>query len=182
MTTVEGDSRLIHIIQGDYLVTSDENVVLATILGSCVAACMVDPVAKVGGMNHFLLPDDGNRGAISGAASHGVHLMELLVNGLMQRGARRDRLQVKLFGGAKLFAGLTDIGGRNADFAEQFIRAEGFQYKGGHLRGLQGRRIRFWPTTGRAQQIFLDARHVPVPQMPATRLPASEPSGNVELF
>jgi chemotaxis protein CheD len=181
MTSAENDVRLVHVIQGDYFVTDDENIVLTTILGSCVAACMCDPVAKIGGMNHFLLPDDGGRQENSGVARHGVHLMELLVNGLMQRGARRDRLQVKLFGGGKLFAGLTDIGGRNADFAEQFIRAEGFKYAGGNLRGLQGRRIRYWPITGQAKQIFIESGEVP--NVPVQRAPVVEPaSGSVELF
>jgi chemotaxis protein CheD len=175
------NSRRLHVIQGDFVVTDDASVVLATLLGSCVAACMTDPVAKVGGMNHFLLPDVGRAATSSGGLTVGVHLMELLVNGLMQRGARRERLHVKLFGGAKMFGGLTDIGGRNADFAEEFVRKEGFRYLGGSLRGTNGRRIQFWPTTGRARQIFVDEA---VAMDNPTVLPRTEKitSGDLELF
>lgn len=77
--------KRVHIIQGEYKVINDPNVVLTTILGSCVAACLRDPVAGVGGMNHFLLPGSANPGAGGGDATrYGVHLMELLINGLLK--------------------------------------------------------------------------------------------------
>ena len=126
-----------HVIQGEFLVSDDPDLMLTTILGSCVAACVRDPVAGVGGMNHFLLPgEDGGEGL-----RYGVQSMELLVNALLRRGARRDRLEVKLFGGARLIDGLTDVGSQNAAFAERFVRDEGLQAAGGSLRGQQARRI-----------------------------------------
>ena len=84
---------------------------LTTLLGSCVAACLRDPVARIGGMNHFLLPgqEAGEGAQRSVGETYGVHLMELLVNGLLRRGARRDRLEGKLFGGARTMDGLADM-------------------------------------------------------------------------
>jgi chemotaxis protein CheD len=142
--------RKIHVIQGQYHV-ADDDVVLTTILGSCVAACIRDPSLGIGGMNHFLLPgatgDEGLR--------YGVQSMELLLNALLRKGARRERLEVKLFGGAHLFDGLSDVGAQNSAFAEQFLRDEGLNYLGGSLRGDRARRIQYWPVSGRARQILL---------------------------
>ena len=137
-----GERRL-NIVQGEFHVTDDAGLVLTTILGSCVAACLHDPVAGVGGMNHFLLPGDETSGASSDR--YGVHAMELLVNGLLQSGARRERLQAKLFGGARMLQGLTDVGTLNAEFAERFVKRERIAYTGGSLRGERGRRLQFGP-------------------------------------
>ena len=87
--------------------------VLTTLLGSCVAACIRDPMAGVGGMNHFLLPGGTLGGNDRAVQRHGVHAMELLVNDLLKHGARRDRLEAKLFGGARMIDGLTDVGRQN---------------------------------------------------------------------
>ena len=101
---------------------SEPDVVLSTILGSCVAACMRDPVAGVGGMNHFLLPGSAEALSSGGDATrYGVHLMELLINGLLKKGARRDRLEAKIFGGAKTIARFSNVGEQNAVFARQFL-------------------------------------------------------------
>jgi len=180
-----GEQR-VHIIQGEYHVADDPNVMLTTLLGSCVAACLRDPLASVGGMNHFLLPgqDSPPSGQEAGsqrkeAERYGVHLMELLVNGLLRCGARRERLEAKLFGGARTMDGLADIGALNAGFAERFLQNEGIRLVGGSLRGDQGRRIQFWPVSGRARQVFLSASQIPPPQ----RSPAPKsPSGAVEFF
>jgi chemotaxis protein CheD len=147
--------RPAHIVQGEQFVTDDPEAVVTTLLGSCVSACLRDPLAGVGGMNHFLLPGGDPRSAGRESVSYGVHAMELLVNALLQRGARRDRLEGKLFGGARLIDGLTDVGALNAQFAEDFLRREGVRNVGGSLRGEHGRRIQFWPVTGRARQVLL---------------------------
>jgi chemotaxis protein CheD len=174
--------RRINIVQGEFHVTEAPDVVLTTILGSCVAACLCDTLAGVGGMNHFLLPGDETRDGDVVAMRHGVHAMELLVNGLLQRGARRERLQAKLFGGACMMQGLADVGRMNADFAERFIRRERIAMTGGSLRGTHGRRIQYWPVTGRARQmtlghaeatVFATERQIRVPPQDA---------GGVELF
>ena len=113
--TTEATAKRVHIIQGEYKVVSDPDVVLSTILGSCVAACLRDPVAGVGGMNHFLLPGSGNASLGGGDATrYGVHLMELLINGLLKKGARRDRLEAKVFGGAKTIATFSNVASRTS--------------------------------------------------------------------
>jgi chemotaxis protein CheD len=150
-------SKRIHVVQGEYAVSEDPNVMMGTILGSCVAACVRDPVAGVGGMNHFLLPGDREGSTTDGpnALRYGVQSMELLLNALYRKGARRERLEVKLFGGARVIDGLSDIGQQNADFAERFLQAEGIPLMGSSLRGDQARRIQFWPVSGRVRQMAL---------------------------
>lgn len=149
-------TRRVHVIQGEFKVVDDPNVVLSTILGSCVAACMRDPVAGVGGMNYFLLP--GSADAISSggdATRYGVHLMELLINGLLKKGARRDRLEAKIFGGAKTIARFSNVGEQNAMFARQFLMDEGIRIVGESTGGDHGRKLEYWPLSGRARQYAL---------------------------
>jgi chemotaxis protein CheD len=171
--------RRIHVVQGEYFVTEDPGAMLTTILGSCVAACIRDPVARVGGMNHFLLPGDGS----SDGLRYGVQSMELLVNGLLQRGAHRSRLEAKLFGGARVVSGLTDIGDQNAHFAERFLKDEGIAFSGGSLGGGFARRIQYWPTSGRARQMFLaPAESVVGKELELKAAAAPKDDGQVELF
>jgi chemotaxis protein CheD len=178
----------VHIVQGQQHVDNDPNVVLTTILGSCVAACMWDPEAGIGGMNHFLLPGTVSEakpgGSVPSSLRYGVHLMELLVNALLRRGAQRERLQAKLFGGACMIRGLTDVGAMNAAFAEKFLAAEGIAVVGGSLRGENGRRIQFWPTTGRARQVLMAKDHAEIFQEErrAPRPAVAAAGGSVELF
>ena len=157
MTPIEHPARRINLVQGEFRVSDDPQVVFTTILGSCVGACIRDPVRGVGGMNHFLLP-----GAEAGADARdserlGVHLMELLVNGLMRQGAHRDRLEAKIFGGARMMRGLSDIGKKNTEFAIQFLKYEGIRVVGGDSGGEQGRRLQFWPVSGRARQSYISS-------------------------
>lgn len=151
----ELEVRPLHVVQGEHRIADDPRVVLSTVLGSCVAACIRDPVAGVGGMNHFLLPGDRREHDELDAQRYGAHAMELLVNALLAAGAQRRRLQAKLFGGARMLKGLTDVGAMNAAFAEQYLRREGITYLGGSLGGERGRRVQFWPVSGRARQIAL---------------------------
>src|SRR5262245_35557757 len=174
------DWRRVNLVQGEFHVTDEQDVMLTTLLGSCVSACMRDPVARVGGMNHFLLPDgDASQGEM---LRYGVHAMELLVNAILQRGGQRARLEVTLFGGAQLTENLTDLGGKNADFAEEFVRRENIAHKGGSLRGKHPRRIQFWPSTGRVRQQLL-SRHVQV-ELDTRLIPVKTPapSSSVEFF
>ncbi|MBY0421209.1 MAG: hypothetical protein K2Q06_02815, partial [Parvularculaceae bacterium] len=114
--------KVVHLIQGEYRVASDPATCFSTVLGSCVATCLHDPLAKIGGINHFLLP--GGRDRQSDSLSYGVHAMELLINALLKRGASRDRLEAKLFGGARMMNTLSDIGAQNAAFARDFLIRE----------------------------------------------------------
>lgn len=181
----EGGHR-INVIQGQHYVDRDPNVVLTTILGSCVAACLWDPVAKVGGMNHFLLPGDNIDRASppkSDVQRYGVYLMELLLNELFRNGAVKSRLKAKLFGGAAIVKGLTDIGALNVAFAESFLREEGIELVGGSSGGIYGRKIQFWPVGGRARQAFITSEIESIIQEEAKARPVLQKSaGHVEFF
>lgn len=110
--------------------------------------------------------------------------MELLVNALLNSGARRDRLEAKLFGGARLIDGLTDIGHQNADFAVRFLAAEGIRHIGGSLRGEHGRKVQFWPVSGRARQSLMERECAQVFDVEKRIRPVVAPveTGTVELF
>lgn len=149
----ESGTRVIHVIQGTFEVSDRHDDVMTTILGSCVCTGLCDPVRGVGGINHFLLPDSGSGGG--GQLKYGLHAMELLINALLKLGADRSRLQAKLFGGARMHQGLGTIGQSNSEFALQFLRTEGIPCISQSLGGTAARRIRYWPTTGRAQQMSL---------------------------
>ncbi len=183
--TTEATAKRVHIIQGEYKVVSDPDVVLSTILGSCVAACLRDPVAGVGGMNHFLLPGSGNASLGGGDATrYGVHLMELLINGLLKKGARRDRLEAKVFGGAKTIATFSNVGEQNVAFAMQFLKDEGIPVVSSSTGGEHGRKLEYWPVSGRARQYPLTGaetqKAVALEQRP---VPAVRPSENsIEFF
>ncbi len=168
----------IHVIQGEYTVTADPNVMLTTTLGSCVAACIRDPLAKVGGMNHFLLPDGADR-LDAEATRYGAYAMELLINGLLGAGARRERLEAKLFGGGHLFDRLVNVGEQNVAFAEEFLAREEIRIIGGSVRGPHARRLQYWPVSGRVRQLSLDrADDVFAGEM----IKAPADTGSVELF
>ena len=146
------------VIQGEFVVSSDPRDVITTLLGSCVAAFLRDPVAQVGGLNHFLLPegDPSDRNAMK----YGLNSMELLINALIRQGAQRHRLEGKLFGGGRIVRGLTDVGAANSQFAVEFLRKEGIPHLGGSLGGEQGRKLRVWPVSGQVQQMLLPATEV----------------------
>ncbi|OYU69125.1 MAG: chemotaxis protein CheD [Alphaproteobacteria bacterium PA2] len=143
--------KKIHVIQGEHYVTSDPDVVLTTILGSCVAVCLRDVANGIGGMNHFLLPEGPSDGT-GESRRYGAFAMELLINDVLKMGGMRRNLEGKLFGGARMSSGLTDIGAKNAAFAEQFMADEGIDVVSRSLGGFEARRIQYWPILGKAQQ------------------------------
>ena len=115
------------ILPGEYYATGRE-MMLCTVLGSCVAACIRDYRSGIGGMNHFMLPDsaadDGS--PMSKSARYGTYAMEILINQLLKMGARRENLEAKVFGGGKILKGMSaiNIGQRNADFVMEFLGRE----------------------------------------------------------
>ncbi|MFC5372352.1 chemotaxis protein CheD [Brevundimonas faecalis] len=170
--------RRVHVGQGEHHVTSDPTVVLSTVLGSCVALCLRDPVAGIGGMNHFLLPEGAGEGTDAGRR-YGAYAMELLINELLKAGGRRERLEAKLFGGGRMFDTLKDVGASNADFAERFMADEGIPVVSSSLRGAGGRRVQYWPVSGRARQRAVTDAVTPPPAAPA---PRPVDTGALELF
>lgn len=167
----------VHVIQGEQAVSDDPDTTLQTVLGSCVAACLHDPVRRIGGMNHFLLPDDGQGADMRYASA----AMERLVNALLRNGAERGRLQAKLFGGGRIMANLPDIGRRNGESALMFLRNEGIVCRSQSLGGNQARRVRFWPATGRAQQLLIERNDAVADAAIAAERPR-RPAGSIELF
>jgi chemotaxis protein CheD len=168
----------IQVVQGDFHVSVNPDDRLATVLGSCVSACLWDAEAGIGGMNHFLLAQS-RPGSGPSDIRYGVHAMEMLINALLRGGARRDQLRAKLFGGARITAALRDIGATNAAFARTMLRDEGIPCLAESLGGTQARRIIFHPTTGQARQMLIANTLVHEPASP--RPHRSVPCG-VELF
>lgn len=165
--------KRMHITQGEHATSDDGEVVISTLLGSCVAVCLWDDVVGVGGMNHMLLAvSDGADGACNLA---GINAMELLINDMIKLGASRNRLKAKAFGGARMVAGLSDVGETNAAFALEFLKNEDIACEGHSLGGTMARNLRFWPTTGRVQQ-----------RMTSTQIkdpaPKTESGNEMELF
>lgn len=158
-----------HITQGEYATGSKSEEMITTVLGSCVSACLWDPVAGVGGMNHILLPgrvwEEGNSRGVS------VNEMELLINAILKLGGDKTRLQAKLFGGARMISNFSDVGVRNGEFVLSFLKTEGIPCKGHSLGGEQARKIQFWPFSGRARQKLLGRQGLPeetIPEITAT--------------
>jgi chemotaxis protein CheD len=114
--------------------------------------------------------------------SYGVHAMELLINELLCRGARKDRLEAKLFGGGRMVRGLSDIGSQNAEFAQRFLTNEGISHIGGSLGGVQARRIEFWPYSGRVRQQLIEAGDVFETETKKAPPAPVEDAGALELF
>jgi chemotaxis protein CheD len=144
------------ILPGEYYVTSSDEGI-TTVLGSCISACIRDPLAHVGGMNHFMLPEDTTNGksawldAEAGLATrYGSFAMESLINDLLKLGARRERLEVKLFGGGKILASMTDVGRRNIEFARNWLRTEHLKVVGEDVGETMPRRVIYMPASGRA--------------------------------
>lgn len=143
--------KTLTIVQGDYAVSADPNVRFSTVLGSCVAVCLFDQGACVGGMNHFLLAGDIQDK--SKDLKYGVNAMELLINKVLRAGGDRNALQAKLFGGARMTEHARDIGASNARFAEEFLQREGIICVAKSLGGDKARRVQFTPASGAARQM-----------------------------
>lgn len=171
--TTAGTGAAFYVSQGEHIVSSDPDATIAAVLGSCVAACVWDSSAGVGGMNHILLPD----GSGPGSAGYGASLMERMLNDLYKAGAQRSRLRAKCFGGSAMISGLSDIGVRNAEFVSSFLRNEGIVIERSCFGGNSARHVRFSPVTGKAQ--MKRSERAPEPVAPA---PKADSLGAVDLF
>jgi chemotaxis protein CheD len=152
------DAIAVKVFPGEHFVTANPDEMLVTILGSCVTACIRDPLAGVGGMNHFMLPEamGGGWDTASGSMRYGNVAMERLINDILVRGGIRQRLEIKVFGGGNVMKGATsNIGHRNADFVETYLVAENLQIAAHHLRGSLPRRVHYFPSTGRVMLLEL---------------------------
>jgi chemotaxis protein CheD len=187
----EFERNAVKLLPGEYFV-SENDIVLSTVLGSCIAACMWDRNARVGGMNHFMLPGDPARAGtdadpIGLAGRYGVFAMEQLINELIKRGARKSNLEAKLFGGGAVLRNFTalNVGERNAEFVLNFLRTEGIRIASQDLLDVFARRVAFFPVSGRALCRKLpqaDAAVVSAEQQYNAQLNTNKAGGDVELF
>jgi chemotaxis protein CheD len=143
----------VKLLMNEYFVTS-EDMVLTTVLGSCVSACIRDPYSGLGGMNHFMLPDGGGDPSrpLSDAMRYGSFLMEVLINELIKRGARRASLEAKVFGGAAVLKRMhtLNIGDDNSKFVRRYLALEGIRIVAEDLQGEHPRKVAYMPTSGKA--------------------------------
>jgi len=185
----EFERNAVKLLPGEYFVSGDD-IVLSTVLGSCVAACMWDRTARVGGMNHFMLPGEGRSNEpdpIGLSGRYGAFAMEQLINELIKRGARKGNLEAKLFGGGAVLKNFTaiNVGERNSEFVLDFLRTEGIRVASQDLLDVYPRRVAFFPTSGRAlcrKLAQADASIVSAEQQYNARLNTSKVGGDVELF
>ena len=142
--------QAVKVLPNEYYVT-DEDLMISTVLGSCVAACIHDPKTGVGGMNHFMLPEGDMQSPASATMRYGAFAMEVLINELLKAGASRDRLEAKVFGGGAVLSAMQqmNIGERNGQFVLNYLKTEGIPVKAQDLGDVHARRINYFPRDGR---------------------------------
>lgn len=179
----------VKVLPGEFYVTADE-MLLVTVLGSCVAACIRDTRSGIGGMNHFMLPDSCAvaDNPLGKSARYGVYAMELLINQLAKLGARREHLEAKVFGGGNVLAGLTmaNVGERNSQFVLEFLKTEKIRVVAKDLVDIYPRKVFYFPRTGKVLVKKLKTVHnSTILQREVeygSRLQGSRIAGNIELF
>lgn len=183
------DIEAAKILPGEYYVSA-RNMLLVTVLGSCVAACIRDPQSGIGGMNHFMLPEgDGDQhNLLSSSARYGGYAMEVLINQLVKLGANRNRLEAKVFGGAAVLRGFTtvQVGAMNSEFVLHYLHAERIRVVAQDLLDVYPRKVYYFPATGRVMVRKLKSVHnntiVERERDYSQRLKGAEIAGEVELF
>ena len=150
---------------GEYYV-SVHGEMIATVLGSCIAACIRDPVSGIGGMNHFMLPEDSGHNSgiwkdtpVNTEARYGNVAMERLINVIIANGGDRRNLEIKIFGGGRVLNLTTDIGGNNVEFVKHYIEKEGFNIATEDVGGVYPRKVQYFPLSGRVRMKKLFQLH-----------------------
>lgn len=176
------------ILPGEYYVTS-QGTMIVTVLGSCISACVRDPQAGIGGMNHFLLPGDTSGGnLLNESARYGAYAMELLINHLLKLGANRSRLEAKVFGGGNVLRGLTvhNVGQRNGEFVLDYLSNESIPVVASDIGGEFPRKVYFFPDSGRVSVKKLRSMHnstiIDRESEYRMRVRKAKKSGDVDLF
>lgn len=177
------------LMPGEYYVTPHDEGVYTT-LGSCISACIRDRVSGIGGMNHFMLPagraDGWKSAALSAANRYGNFAMEHLINDILKNGGKRQNLEVKLFGGGRIIANMTDVGMRNIAFAHDYIETEGLLVTAEDVGDVFPRMVVYFPKTGKVRVKRLRSLHNnTIAEQEIKYLTAIEEkplSGDIELF
>ena len=173
----DGPQKSLLITQGEFAVSDSPDTLISTLLGSCVACCLWDDVAQVGGANHLLLAGK-HIGSNSSYDVAGVVEMECLINGILKLGGQRDRLKAKVFGGANMLGSKTRIGEMNVRFAKEFLARENIPCVSASVGGEMARNLRFWPTSGR---VAMKTATGPVTDAVPTEA-ATKKGNDLELF
>lgn len=180
------------LLPGEYYVTkSDEGVY--TTLGSCISACIRDRVTGIGGMNHFMLPasasadkDSWKSTSLSEATRYGNFAMEHLINDILKNGGLKPNLEVKLFGGGRIMANMTDVGMRNITFVHDYLQTEGLKVVSEDVGDVFPRMVVYFPATGKVRVKRLRSLHTNTIAAQESQYLESikeKPiSGDVELF
>jgi len=177
----------VKVLPGEYFVTTTD-LVMVTVLGSCVTACIRDRQKGIGGMNHFMLPDGAEPGLASTSARYGAYAMEVLLNHLIKLGARKQALEAKVFGGGQVMASLkqSQVGERNARFVLNYLSTESIPVVAQDLLDIYPRKVYFFPASGRVMQKKLvkinNDTVVEREKAYARRLGEEAIAGDVELF
>ncbi len=178
------------ILPGELYVTTQREVI-ATVLGSCVSACIRDPIFGVGGMNHFMLPISESNGSWRGstvtlATRYGNYAMEHLINEILKNGGLRKNLEVKIFGGARILRQMTDIGVKNIEFVRSYLNMENMSIASEDLGDVCPRKVQYFPATGKVRIKKLRSLHNETihqrEQKYLQEIKTSEPSGEIDLF
>ena len=185
----EHNTQAAKILPGEFYATGRE-MVLVTVLGSCVCACIRDKVSGIGGMNHFMLPDSGQdrSNPLGDSARYGIYAMEVLINQLLKMGAKRSNFEAKVFGGGSVLRGFTvaNIGERNAEFVLKFLKTEKITVAAKDLLDIYPRKVYFFPSTGLVRVKKLKQVHndtiINRETEYNTRLQYAKLEGDVELF
>lgn len=181
--------QAVKLMPGEYYVTR-RDMLLVTTLGSCVSACIRDRNNGIGGMNHFMLPENAQEEGGWGAAStrYGTYAMEVLINQLLKLGARRENLEAKLFGGAAVIKNMsaTNVGERNAQFGCAYLKTEGIPIVAKDLLDIYPRKVYFFPRSGKVLVKKLRNLHNDTifkrEKEYGSRLVTSKVEGEIELF
>lgn len=180
-------TEAVKVLPGEYFVTTTD-MLMVTVLGSCVSACIRDREKGIGGMNHFMLADSADSGMLSPSARYGAYAMEILINHLLKLGASKSRLEAKVFGGGRVMSTLAHsrIGERNARFVREFLATEGIRLVAEDLLDVYPRKVYFFPKSGRVLVKRLARLHNDTllrrEQEYAARLAGAPMAGEVELF
>lgn len=173
---------------GEYYFTNS-NMLIVTVLGSCVSACIRDTKTGVGGMNHFMLPESTDRdNPVSESMRYGSYAMEVLINQLLKNGARRENMEAKIFGGGNVLRSFTttNVGERNAIFVRKFLKDENIRVNGEDLNDIYPRKVYFFPSTGKVLVKKLKQLNnytlIKREASYADRLKADTVGGEIELF
>jgi chemotaxis protein CheD len=176
-------SWVAHVMAGEFYVTRADEVI-TTVLGSCVAVCVADLAAGVGGMNHFMLPFGVEKSG--DATRYGCFAIERLLNEVYKNGGNRQSIEVKVFGGGKVVKGMGDVGKSNVDFIHDYLRAEELRISSEDVGGHWARKLRYSPITGKVllkRLPIADAQRVAADEQEAARAIASKPiAGPIDLF